>query len=114
TTALKDPRDQRTGSRAGLVRPGDQAPRRPLGILAMRARHVRGDGGMTVLIGATVTCDALAAVEELHGVSGEPCLDLRFDELIGDGVVVSVELDVVVDVHTRLLPGTEHVRLRRE
>src|SRR5690606_13304842 len=94
--------------------PGDQATWRPLSVFAMRARHVRGDSGVTVLVGAAVTCDALAAVENLHGVGGEPCLDLRSDELIGDGVVVPVELDVIVDMHTRILPGAEHVRLRRE
>src|SRR5690606_31013961 len=88
--ALEDLCDQRAGGRAGLVGPGDQAPRRPLRVLAMRSRHVRGDGGMTVLVGAAVTGDALAAVEDLYSVGGEPGLDLRFDELIGDGVVVPV------------------------
>src|SRR5690606_3319686 len=106
--ALEDLCDQRAGGRAGLVGPGDQTPRRPLGILAMRSRHVRGDGGMTVLVGAAMACDTLAAVEDLHGMSGEPRLDLRFDELIRDGVVVAVELDVIVDVHARLLPDAEH------
>src|SRR5690606_25011946 len=114
STALEDPRDQRAGGRAGLVRPSDQTPRRPLRVLAMGSRHMRGDGSVTVLVGAAVTGDTLAAMEVLHGMRGEPRLDLRFDELIGDGVVVAVELDVIVDMHARLLPNAEHVRLCRE
>ena len=77
--------------------------------------HVLGDGGMACgVAGAPVGGDALAAVEELDGVSGVSGEELAPDQRVGDGVVVAVELDVVVDVHTDLLPLGEDVGLGGE
>ena len=45
--------------------------------------------------------DALAAVEDLDGGRGQARVDVLVHERVGDGVVVAVELDVVVDVDAR-------------
>ena len=58
-----------------------------------------------------MTRNTLAAVQTLHGGDGEAHVDLAPDQGVRDGVVVAVDLDVVVDVHTRLLPLGEHVAL---
>ena len=55
-------------------------------------------------VGAPVGGDALAAVEEFDGVGGVSGEEWAPDQAMGDGVVVAVELDVVVEVHADLLP----------
>ena len=42
--------------------------------------------------------DPLAAMEEFDGRGAEPRVDDFVDQSVGDGVVVTVEFDVVVDV----------------
>ena len=42
--------------------------------------------------------DALAAVEDLDGGRGQARVGVFVDERVGDGVVMAVELDVMVDV----------------
>ena len=54
---------------------------------------------------------ALAAVEAFHGGGGQAHVELAPDEGVGDGVVVALDLDVVVDVDSGLLPFGEHVAL---
>jgi hypothetical protein len=96
--AGEDLADQLARGRAGLLGPLDESSGCPLGVLAMRPWHVRGNRRMpTRLIGPPVTGDALATVQDLHGLRGDARLDLESDELIGDGVIVAFELDVIVD-----------------
>ena len=56
--------------------------------------------------------DPLPFVEALHGTFGEAGLQALPDQLIRHRVVVSVDFDVVVDVHPHLLPLGELVGLR--
>ena len=60
---------------------------------------------------AQVTGDALPAVEELDGALGVSGVELVPDEGVGDGVVVALEFDVIVDVHADLFPLGEDVGL---
>ena len=53
---------------------------------------------------AYVTGDALAFVEELHGVVGGTAPELLANERIGNTVVVIIEADVIVDVDAYFLP----------
>lgn len=41
--------------------------------------------------------DALAFVEDLNAADGQPRLDLGAGEATGDGVIVGVDIDVMVD-----------------
>src|SRR5207245_3054349 len=61
-------------------------------------RHVGGIGGVLAADETPpMRGDALAAVEELDGGRGQARVDLFVNECVGDGVVMAVELDVVVD-----------------
>jgi hypothetical protein len=60
-------------------------------------------------VGTDVAGDPMAFVEALHGVGAKPSIELLLDQGVGHRVVVAVDLDVVVDMHTDLLPGGEHV-----
>ena len=65
--------------------------------------HVGGVGGVAAAdVAADVGGDALAAVEDLDGRRGQPRIDVLVDERVGDGVVVPVQLDVIVDVDARV------------
>ena len=57
-----------------------------------------------------MTGDALAAMEALDGVGGDAHVHLFFDERMGHGVVMAVDLDVIVDVDPGLLPLGVFVR----
>ena len=48
--------------------------------------------------------DALAAMEELDGRGADPRVHDFVDEGVGDGVVVAMDLDVVVDVDAGHFP----------
>ena len=58
-----------------------------------------------------MACHAPPAVQALHGGGGETNIELSAHQGVGDGVVVPVDLDVVVDVDPDLLPLGEHVAL---
>src|SRR6266540_4843300 len=68
-------------------------------MLAMGLGHVRGISRMpTPAIVADVRGHALTAMEDLDGRRGTVRVDELVQELVGDGVVVAVDVDVVVDV----------------
>ena len=48
--------------------------------------------------------DALAFMETLHTVGGEPHIDPLADQGIGDGIIMLIDFDMVVDVHGGFLP----------
>ena len=78
----------------------------------MGGRAVLGVGGvLTPAIAAEMAGDALAGMQDLHRRPGQPDVDLGPDELVGDAVVVVLDLDVVVDVHAGLLPLGELIAL---
>src|SRR5206468_2348169 len=59
--------------------------------------------------------DALAAVEDLDGGRGQARVDVFVDERVGDGVVMAVALDVIVDVDAGTdFPLAVDERLRRQ
>ena len=43
-------------------------------------------------------------MEDLHRVCGETNIDLLFYQLIGDGVIIALDLDMVVHMNPGLLP----------
>ena len=93
----EDALDQRDGGWPDRLGLAQQPGWRPLGVAAMRARHVLGDRGVPVLPRiADVAGDALVAVEQLDGLIGDAGVDHLAHQAIGHGVEVSVDLDVVV------------------
>ena len=52
---------------------------------------------LSVAACAQMDGDAFAFVEDLDAASGQPRLDLGAGEAIGDGIIVSVDIDVIVD-----------------
>ncbi len=64
----------------------------------VRLRHVGRVGRVRAADGApSMGRDALAAVEDLDGGRGQAGVDVFMNERVGDGVVMAVELDVVVE-----------------
>jgi hypothetical protein len=81
-----------------------------MGLVALG--HVLGDGGMPVRNkAADMGSDAFAAMENLHRAGGGAGFQLLPGELIGDAVLVSVDLDVIIDVGPDSLPIREDVTL---
>ena len=104
--------DQRTGIGSDLLGPAGEALRGPAAHASVFLGHVLVGGGVTAdERGAHVAGHALPAVQALHGVGGQACVELAPDQGVGDGVVMAVDLDVVVDVDPDLLPLGEHVAL---
>ena len=48
--------------------------------------------------------DAVALVEQLHGVCAQAHVELLAGQDVGDGVVVACDLDVIVDVDPSAVP----------
>src|SRR5262245_53849096 len=91
--------DERRGLRPDGPRPVDEARGRPLQMVLVGLGHVSGVRGMTAAAGApAMGGHPLTAVEDLDGGEGQAGVDLFVQERGGDGVVVAVDLDVVVDV----------------
>src|SRR5712691_755191 len=90
---------QRGGLRADGAGPVDETRGGPLEVALVRLRHVGRVGGVLAADGAPpMGRDALAAVKDLDGRRGQARVDVLVQERVGDGVVMAVELDVVVDV----------------
>ena len=107
---LEDGGDQGGVGRPDFLGPADEALGRPLTHPAVLLGHVLRHGGVTPPArGPDVTGDALAAVEALDGAGRQSDVELSSDQRVGDGVVVPVDLDVVVDVHAGGLPLGEDV-----
>ena len=71
----------------------------------MAGRHVLGNGGVLPVPACPyVDGDALALVEDLDAAGGQPRFDLSGGEAVGDGVIVGVDVDVIVDAD----PGRRH------
>ena len=82
---------------------------------AVGVGHVLGDRvEATSSRQARVGGHAVRAEQHLHDARRRPRLDTLADELVGDGVVVVVDLDVVVDVHGAFLPLGHLVAVRRQ
>lgn len=87
---------RRRADRAG---PGDEARGGPLQVALMGLGHVGRVGGVAAAaMAADVGGDPLAAMEDLDGRGREARIDVLVDEGVGDGVVMPVQLDVIVDV----------------
>jgi hypothetical protein len=76
---------------------------------------VFGNGGVfPVPARPDVDGDALAFVENLDAAGGQPRLDLGAGEAVGDGIIVGVDVDVIVDADPAHAPLAVFVRLVRQ
>src|SRR5437867_841874 len=97
-TVREDRLDQGGRLGADRARPVDEARRRPLQMALVRLWHVGRVGGVLPADDTPpMRGDALAAVEDLDGGRGQAGVDVFMNERVGDGVVMAVELDVVVE-----------------
>ena len=71
------------GRGTGLLGPADEPRRRPLGVGAVGARHVLGDGGRLPIVASPVRRHAAAFEEDLDGRGGVADLDLLAEEVHG-------------------------------
>src|SRR5487761_744144 len=77
---------------------------------AMRSRHVFALGGVLVgQVAAEVAGHPTPVMKDLHRAGGESGPTTFMGQLIGDAVVVAVDLDVVVYADRHLLPVRELV-----
>ena len=111
----EDGGDERRGLGADGLRPLDEARRRPLEMVLVGLGHVGGGGGVPARrVIAPMGGDALAAMEELDGRRADARVHDLVDQGVGDGVVVAVNLDVVVDVDAGDRPLAVDERLGRQ
>jgi hypothetical protein len=61
-----------------------------------------------------VAGDAFAAVKQLHRLGRQAHIELLLHQLVRDGVVMPLDLDVVVDMHPCPLPFRVGVALARQ
>ena len=107
--------DQRGVGRPGLAGAAHEPLRRPLGLGAMALWHVLGHGGVAAASAAAgMAGHAPALVQKFHGIGRHSRLKLLFHQLIGDRVVVPVDLHVVVHVHAHRFPFGVLVGPRRQ
>ena len=103
--ALEDLLAERRRGRADLAGVVPDALDRPAGIAPMARGHVLRNGRvLPVSARPDVDGDALAFVENLDAAGGQPRLDLGAGEAVGDGIIVGIDVDVIVDAD----PGRRH------
>ncbi len=112
---FEDGLDQASCVRADGLGFGLQALMGPAGVATMGARHVLARGGVPPLLpGAEMAHDPAAAMEQFDGARSDACADRLPSQAMGDGVVVLVDLDVIVDADPTFLPLGVFVGLRRQ
>ena len=112
---LEDLLAQRRGRLADLAGVFPDALDRPAGVAPVARGHVLGNGGvLPVPAGPQVDGDALAFVEDLDAAGGQARVDLGAGEAVGDGVIVRVDVDVIVDADPATAPLAVFVRLARQ
>ena len=110
--SLQDLLAQRCGRRADLAGVFADALDRPAGVAPVARGHVLGNGGvLPVPAGPQVDGDALALVEDLDAAGGQARLDLGAGEAVGNGIIVGVDIDVIVDADPAHAPLAVFVRL---
>ena len=113
--ALEELFDERGRVRSGLAAPGDQSGRSPPRMGTVGGGHVRRFGRVSASpVDPQVSSDPAVLVEDLHGLGRDPNVDLTAGQRVGDAVARMRNLDVVVEVDTRLAPLRVLVALGRE
>jgi hypothetical protein len=111
----EDAGDDAARRRAGLLGPGDQARRRPLGMGAMRAGHVVDLSRIPATAGETEVHRHATTLEEDFDRGGrKPGVDPLVHELIRHAIEVVVDLDVIVDVGPTVFPFRQLVSGHRQ
>ena len=111
-TRLQDRFHHSRGGHAAIGRPRDESLRGPLGILLVGFGHVSGHRGMAAFqVRAPVTGHAFALVQQFDHVEGEPHIELLFDQRIGHGGVMALDLDMVIDIDAGAFPLGVYIRV---
>lgn len=89
--------------RPELGAPGEHTLGRPAAVILVALRSMLGqsDGGALASVAAMMASDAYTAVPALDSACRGTHVDELLAELVGDAVVATVELDVVVDIRAR-------------
>jgi len=107
--------DQAGGVRADGLGFGLQPFMGPAGIAAMSARHVLADRGVPSLLpGSKMARDPAAAMEQFDRGRGDACCDRLLDQAMGNGIIVFVDLDMIIDPDPAFLPFGVFIGLRRQ
>lgn len=98
-TLSDDGIDEPGGVRPDLLGPGEQAFPCHAGLRLMRGRHVFTDGGEAFLPERPGVARHPAGLDELFGARGRHArIELLPDQLVGNGVVMMLDGDVIIDV----------------
>jgi hypothetical protein len=109
-TSFEDQFAERCRSRSDQACIGANAIDRPAGVTPVAGGHVLGNGRVLVIAAhAQVRGDPLALKEDLDGPGGQPYVDFGASEAIGNAVIVSGNLDVIIDA-TRQVRHSENSR----
>lgn len=102
---LHDPAGELRRVEAGLLRPSQDSRGRPLQMLLVGFGTVRRFRSESALAATPhVGGDPSAIVEDLDRAAADSHLHRLTRQYVGDAVVVAKHIDVVIDVHARLLP----------
>src|SRR5271169_2801399 len=113
--ALENLLAERRRRRADLAGVFPDALDRPAGVAPMAGGHVLGNGRvLPVPACAQMNGDALAFMENLDAAGGQPRLDLGAGEAVGDGIIVGVDVDVIVDIDPAHAPRAVLIGLAGE
>src|SRR3954462_9204150 len=77
--------------------------------------HVlRRRGVLAIAARSPVSCDALAFVEDLDRVGGDPRLDLLTGKPVGHRVVMLVDIDMIIEASPTYLPLRKDISVDRK
>ncbi len=112
---IQDRSNQLLGIRADLSRPMNDSGGRPLEVLLMRFRPVFGQGGIaSPTVASAMSGNPMPFEKDLSRGPRETNIHLFMDELIGNAVVVVIDLDVIIDIDPGFLPVGKDIGLSRE
>ena len=112
--SFEDGLDQTGGMRTDTLGILLQPLMGPAGIAAMRARHVFADRGVPSLLpGSEMARGPTAAMEQFDRGRGDTCRDRLLDQAMGNGIVVFVDFDMIIDPDPTFLPFGVFIGLRR-
>ena len=111
---LQDLLAQRRGRRADLAGVFPDALDRPAGVAPVAGRHVLGNGRVLPVPAPRRWTAMRSPLWKISTPRGQPRLDLGAGEAVGDGIIVGVDVDVIVDADPAHAPLAVFVRLVRQ
>ena len=96
---------QRAGGGTDCLGPVQKPPRRPLQMVLVGFGHMRGQRGMTALVGAAAMGgDAGAFAEDFDGRGGEAHVHRLTDEAMGHTIEMALRFEMIIEMDASMTP----------